>query len=58
VQPRGAVDGDGLAFEIPVSDPGRLQELVEFGSHITSRRKCTDKRKINLSIRDLVDIFS
>lgn len=33
VQPRGAVDGDGLALQIPVADLGRLQELVELGSH-------------------------
>ncbi len=33
VQPRGAVDGDGLALHAPVSDLGRLQELVELGSY-------------------------
>nr|MDO8085644.1 hypothetical protein [Candidatus Sigynarchaeum springense] len=34
VQPRGAVDGDGLAREVAVTGHGRLQELVELGSHV------------------------
>ncbi len=33
VQPRGAVDGDGLASQVAVAGFGRLQELVELGSH-------------------------
>jgi len=34
VQPRGAVDGDGLAREIAVANRGRLHELMELGSHV------------------------
>jgi hypothetical protein len=32
VQPRGAVDGDSLALQIPVAGLGRVQELVELGT--------------------------
>ncbi len=35
VQPRGAVDGDGLARERCVADLGGLQELVELGSRVS-----------------------
>ena len=34
VQPRGAVDGDGLTGQVAVAGGGRLQEFVELGSHI------------------------
>ncbi len=38
VQPRGAVDGDGLAREVAVAGLGRLQELVKLGSHIKDEK--------------------
>jgi hypothetical protein len=38
VQPRGAVDGDGLARQVAVAGLGWLQELVELGSHIPNGR--------------------
>jgi len=41
VQPRGAVDGDGLARNVAVANLDRLQELVELGSHNEMRKIST-----------------
>jgi hypothetical protein len=38
VEPRGAVDGDGLACEVALGDVDGGQELVEFGSHAKKGR--------------------